>query len=84
MDIGNTGKVKRVVIDDTPVEFRDIMITPEVTTSAQVTLRKGMNLPALAHAQYGNADDWWKILADSPDIMYPLDVDKHSGRKVKL
>ena len=84
-DVTNTGARVFALIEGEAVEFRDLMQTPPVSLSpASMKVRQGMNPVATAFQLYGNAEDWWKLLVFNPDIMYPLDLDKHVGERLPI
>jgi len=84
-DITNTGKLHHISVLGEPSEMRDLMQPPPVSPAVRpIKIRPGLNIVALAQIRYGNSEDWWKVLAFTPDIMYPLDLELHVGESIQI
>jgi hypothetical protein len=85
MDITKTGKKITAKIEGETVEYLDLMEWPSYNTSpASMKVRKYLNPVDAAYKLYGDAEDWWKLLAFTPYIMYPPDLDQYVGERLPV
>jgi len=84
IDIMNTGKVQRIEIDDEGVEFREPIELPEVVIAGSIRVPPRFNMVAMAWTEHDDVEAWWKIMAANPEYLYPPDLERDTGRIMRI